>query len=693
VVYFRKVLGQRLLTAVRRQHWEGRSVSSNVLWMAALAGVYFLAGKLGLKLAFLHQSASPVWPPTGIALAAVLLLGYRVWPGIWLGGFLVNVTTAGTWLTSVGIAGGNTLEALLGAWLVQRFARGRRAFDRARDVFQFAFWAAVVSTTVSATIGVTSLSLGGFADWNRFPPIWFTWWLGDMVSALLVAPVILIWSDRPVPRWTRRQIAEGVFMLASVSVVSLAVFGDFLGTPFQSYLRAFLCFPPLLWGAFRFRQHGAITAALAEAVIALWATARGLGPFINPSANGSLLLLQSFVGAVTVTGLALAATVSEHRRGQAALAESEARLQGLVDSAMDAIIAVNEDQRIVLFNPAAEEMFGCPAAEALGSSLDRFIPARSREAHRQHIQNFGKTGATNRRMGALGKLSGVRASGKEFPIEASISHLVVGGQKLFTAIVRDITERQQAEARLEEWQRELETRVQQRTAEVLVAHQHLQAEIDERKRLETEIAGVVEREQHRLGQELHDGLGQQLTGIGYLLTALHAKLKKTSPARLREMRRVQQMILECVERTRDLAQGFYPVELERLGLRSALEGFAGYITQSSGVPCVVQSDGSGSDELKGPLAIQLFRVAQEAMWNAAKHAHAKTILVRLGTARGHITLTVKDDGFGFQHNGDEPDGMGIRIMHYRARMIGGRLAIHNDPEGGVSVMCSVPCAR
>src|SRR5438477_1659886 len=161
-----------------------------------LTVVYFIAGKLGLKLAFLYASASPVWPPAGIALAALLVLGYRTWPAIFLGAFLVNVTTAGNIATSVCIATGNTLEALCGAWLVNRFAGGTRVFDRAQDVFKFAF-AAVASTVVSPSVGLTSLALAGYADWARYGVIWTTWWLGDATGVLIFAPVVVLWGAGP----------------------------------------------------------------------------------------------------------------------------------------------------------------------------------------------------------------------------------------------------------------------------------------------------------------------------------------------------------------------------------------------------------------------------------------------------------------------------------------------------------------
>ena len=176
-------------------------VARNLTVVTLLAIVYFTTGKLGLMLAFVHVSATAVWPPAGIALAALLLLGYRVWPGIFLGAFLVNITTAGTVLTTLGIAIGNTLEGVMGAYLINRFANGRRAFDRPYDIFLFAVLAGLVSTTIGATLGATSLALGNVANWANYSSIWVTWWLGDAAGDLLVAPLLVLWSENPRLPW------------------------------------------------------------------------------------------------------------------------------------------------------------------------------------------------------------------------------------------------------------------------------------------------------------------------------------------------------------------------------------------------------------------------------------------------------------------------------------------------------------
>ena len=293
--------------------------------LAALAAGYFVAGKLGLEVAYVHPSATAVWPPTGLTLAAFLLAGYEVWPAILLGAFLVNITTAGSVATSAAIAAGNTVEGLVGAYLVNRFARGHRACERARDVFKLAGLAALLSTAVSATAGVVTLSLAGFARWTDFGSIWSTWWMGDVVSDLVIAPAVLLWAARPRVRWTRRQALEAVGLLACLAVVGIAVFDGLVPWKDKHYPLEFLCVPLLLWAAFRFEQREAATVVLLLAGVAIWGTLRGYGPFARPLFNESLLLLQAFQGVSAVITLVLAAAVAERT-------EAEDRLRRLAVS-------------------------------------------------------------------------------------------------------------------------------------------------------------------------------------------------------------------------------------------------------------------------------------------------------------------------------------------------------------------------
>ncbi len=331
-----------------------------------LTGVYFIAGKLGLMLAFVHASATAVSPPTGIALAAMLLFGPRVWPAILAGAFLVNVTTAGSVATSLGIAIGNTLEGLVGALLVRRFANGRDAIERAGDMFRFGALAALLGTALSATIGVTSLSLGGFADWSMYGPIWLTWWLGDVVGALVVAPVVLLWS-RGVPRVARTDAVGLVALFVAVVAIGWTVFNGLLSPWIVRLPLSFLSIPPLVWAAFRFGPRAVSTAIALLSGIAIWGTLHGLGPFARPSQNESLLLLQAFIATLAMTILPLAAVVRERVRADAALA-------AIVESTEDAIVGKTLDGVVTSWNASAERLYGYSAREAVGRSISMVIP-------------------------------------------------------------------------------------------------------------------------------------------------------------------------------------------------------------------------------------------------------------------------------------------------------------------------------
>src|SRR5438874_7193261 len=305
---------------------------SRLLLIGLLTLVYFIAGKFGLILASLHASASPVWPPTGIALAALLVLGYRAWPAIFVGALLVNVTTAGNVATSLAVASGNTLEAMCGAWLVNRFAGGTTAFDRPQGVFKFAL-AAAVSTIISPAFGVTGLALAGFADWTNYGAIWLTWWLGDTTGDLLIAPLIILWSIASKRRWNRRDAVEVGILLLLLCVLSEAVFGGWLTISARNYPIGLISGPIVIWMAFRFTQRETATGIFILSAIAIWGTLHGFGPFVGEAENQSLLALQSWTAVLTITAMALSAGMAERGRAEEALHESDARINLAVNAA------------------------------------------------------------------------------------------------------------------------------------------------------------------------------------------------------------------------------------------------------------------------------------------------------------------------------------------------------------------------
>ena len=289
----------------------GSRLLVRILSLAALAAVYFAAGKLGLQLAILHPSASPVWPPTGIAIAVVVVLGAWTWPAIAVGAFAVNLTTSGHVVSSLGIAAGNTLEALVGGMLVARYANGVRAFDRALDVLRFALFAGLCGTVLSGTVGVVSLCLEKPELWPEFGRLWTTWWLGDFGGAIVVAPALILWSRPARVAWTRVRVAEGLVLLACVFLVGEVVFLGNLFPTLNVHPLAFLGIPPLLWAALRFGPRGTATAGLVLAAMATWATLNRRGSYGTLPPNVALLLLQAYLVVTMVTALTLAAVVRE----------------------------------------------------------------------------------------------------------------------------------------------------------------------------------------------------------------------------------------------------------------------------------------------------------------------------------------------------------------------------------------------
>jgi diguanylate cyclase (GGDEF)-like protein len=249
----------------------------------------------------------------------MLLFGYRVWPAIFLGAFLANLTTAGSVATSLGIATGNTLEGLIGARFLTRCANGRNVFDRARDILKFAFLAATLSTVVSATIGVTSLSVGKFIQPEDFGRVWFIWWLGDTIGSILLTPLLVLWSINPRVRWNLSQIFERILFLSGFVLLNLIVFGGLTSLSLENYPLEFLVVPFFIWAAFRFGQRETAVAIVVLAAIAIWGTLRGYGPFALRTSEKSLLLLQSFMGVKAVMSLVLSAIVAEYRRVEAQL--------------------------------------------------------------------------------------------------------------------------------------------------------------------------------------------------------------------------------------------------------------------------------------------------------------------------------------------------------------------------------------
>lgn len=350
----------------------------------------------------------------------------------------MNITTDGTVATSIGIATGNTLEGLVGAYLVNRFAPGLDVFDHPQDVLKFTVLAGLLSTTISATFGVTSLALGGFADWASYWAVWLTWWLGDAAGALIVTPLGMLWWANPRLQSNRRQSYQAACLLFFLGAVGLVIFGGLLPTDLQHYARSFLSVPILVWTATQFGRRVTVTVSFLLSGIAIGGTLMGMGPFMLRTPHESLLMLQVFVSVIAVMALALAVTVSERRRTQQKLAQ----LAAIVESSNDAVIAKALDGRILSWNRAAQRMFGYKSEEVLGQPVTILAPPDCHNEEREILERIKRGECVDHF-----ETVRVRQDRSRIHIDLTLSPIKDDTGKVIGAssIQRDVSERKKAE--------------------------------------------------------------------------------------------------------------------------------------------------------------------------------------------------------------------------------------------------------
>ena len=295
--------------------------------LVAIGVIYFALAKGGLALASIHPSATPIWPPTGVALAAVLLWGYRTWPAIFMAAVIVNATTAGSVATAIAIATGNSLEAVVGAYLINRWSSGCNTFSTPNSVAKFALICFVIATPISASIGLTSLATAGYIERTNFANAWVTWWLGDVTGALVIAPVIVLWASSHYHAFNRNEFLETVGVLATAAAVGLIAFSPLIEqTPSRDPL-GFLAILPMLWAALRRGPRDTATVALVLAGITIWGTLTGGGPFTTADLNVSFLLVLMFLISITVPSLLLSADVDVRKKAEESLRRAQIDLE------------------------------------------------------------------------------------------------------------------------------------------------------------------------------------------------------------------------------------------------------------------------------------------------------------------------------------------------------------------------------
>jgi PAS domain S-box-containing protein len=333
--------------------------------LLVIAGI-FLAGQIGLRITDLHPPVSPIWPPTGVAFAALILLGYRIWPAILIASFLICESASTPLKASVAISIGETVSVLVATCLVNKFARGIKAFETAQGIFKFVLFACVVSPAIAATICIGYLYPAGFSQGPDKAIMWLTWGVGDGIGAFLFAPFLILIFGSSHHRLDNRETLELSVMLVSLIAVCLTVFGPFSAFIHQKQLlQAWICIPFLIWAGFRFCQLEAAGTTLLMFGLAIWGTFHGYGPFVTPNSNLSLMVLAAFVAVTGTATLAVAAILSERRHVEEGLLGLQSILHETVQGKTRDLTATIE----TLQAEAAERMV---AEKALRESNERF---------------------------------------------------------------------------------------------------------------------------------------------------------------------------------------------------------------------------------------------------------------------------------------------------------------------------------
>ncbi len=436
-----------------------KPLGNAVVWQLRIAALYFATAKLGLNYAVIEETVTLLWPPSGIALAATLILGYRIWPGIALGAFLANTASDLSFFTLVIITCGNTIEPLVGAWLINRIKQFSLDLDKVSDVLILVLIAAIASTSIGASFGSLGLVLnGGITPYDRYTT-WLAWWLGDGMGVLVISPFILSGLDV----WHRGEkvlsvakVGEALVLTLVLVLVALTIFGNSRLVGVGNFPICLSMFPFAIWSALRFGSFGASGVALLASLIAIYGTARGQGPFVAAKAIDSQILWCLFADLMSITGLMLAALDSQRK------------------SALVSLAQINED---------------------------------------------------------------------------------------------------------------LAFKVEQRTLQLSRSNDALRKSLAAKQRLQLEMQLISEERQRAIGQELHDGIGQQLTGIDFLLASLHQNLNVKAIPEASMIMQVKQLLDEAILSLRTVSRGLYPVVLETAGVSAALR----HLTETENFKLVVAS--------------------------------------------------------------------------------------------------------
>jgi PAS domain S-box-containing protein len=653
---------------------ENRVVPHNLgRYLAQIATVFavqFAAGKMGDVLHTMNSGGiGPVWPASGIALGAVLVWGYSVWPGIAGGAFFLTFLGGLPLWAAVVYAAGTTLAALLPAFLLRRIVKFDNTLSHLGDVVGLIMLGAFGGSVVSASIGVPTLYAAQISGWSGFGWAWLIYWFGDSTGVLVVTPLVLTLATPFRVRDRNRRI-ELAALLLLLMVACFILFGIL---PIWLDILTFAILPFVMWAAIRFGTSVTALSIFLLATIATAETALGYGPFAANTPLINALLLDVLFGVVSITGLTLAAVSAEREqslRQQAAmetrlladeaLRESEDKLRLLLDSTAEAIYGVDLEQRCTFCNAACLRILGYQHVdEVLGKNMHNLIHHTRADGTSFPIEEcrIHQVTRTGEGVHAEDELLW-RANGTGFPAEYWShpqwkEHGVVGAVVAFI----DITERKLAEAAL--------------------------ASVSRR------LIEAQEQERSRIGRDLHDDIGQRLALLAVELQHLHQD-SFTLPEVRSRIGELQKQTSEIARDTQSLSHELHSAKLQYLGIAVAMRSFCKEFGELQKVEIDFQNH-----DLPSPVApdtsLCLYRVLQEALHNSAKHSGVRHLEVRLWGTLEEIHLTVRDSGVGFDREAAKTSrGLGLISMEERLKVVNGTLSIDSQPKGGTMIHARVP---
>jgi signal transduction histidine kinase len=669
-------------TLERLQAWR-QSTTGWLTWygveVAVVAGLYYGAARAGLHLAYLHGSVTALWPPVGVGMAALVILGPGVWPAIVIGDLLAAdfSTPLGTVL---GQTLGNTLEVVVAAVLFRRLADRRIALERVWDVLSLVACAAA-GTLISAVFGVVSLRLGDVIEASQFGTVFRTWWLSDFSGAIVFAPLILVWAA--LRGWTmpRAKLVEAAVLLAALIVL--------IEKPSQEDV-PYVVFPILIWAALRFGPIGAATSVAIVSALTIWNTAHGSGPFVRASITHSLLATQLFVAVAALTSLVLAAVTAERTASedaQQALTAEQAALRRIAT-----LVAGEAASKRVFEQVTAEaaRTLGAPAASLVRFDEDEMATV---------VGGWSESGGLAFPVGSrlplegTGVLAAVRDAGEpkrvhEYDRSAGevVERLMRFGYGSAAAAPVKVAGRAWG-ALVAPGRREAPLAVgsERRLANFAELVAQALANADAYRKLAASRARIVEAadtERRRLERNLHDGAQQRLVSLALQLRIARATLRQDPETAETMLTAADGELGEALDELRELARGIHPAVLTDRGLGFALH------TLVERAPLPIELTRLPEGRLPEPVEAAIYYLVAEGITNVAKYAHATHATVAVERSDELATVVVSDDGVG----GAEPArGTGLVGLSDRVEALGGRLRIESPPGCGTRLAAEIPC--